>query len=200
MISRLRGTVWEVVGGRLVLDVGGVGYEVNVPETTLAEFGAVGAPAELWIRQVVREDDVSLYGFSSPEERALFDALRDVQGCGTKTSLALLGTLGDRGVRDAVMLQDVKALVRAPGVGPRLAERIAVTLKDKVLELGLADKARGVALVTPRSQSEPSDEVVAALVALGFPRAKAEVAAADAGPDTDPVETRIKSALRALSR
>ncbi len=192
--------MWEVVGGRLVLDVGGVGYEVNVPETTLAEFGAVGAPAELWIRQVVREDDVSLYGFSSPEERALFDALRDVQGCGTKTSLALLGTLGDRGVRDAVMLQDVKALVRAPGVGPRLAERIAVTLKDKVLELGLADKARGVALVTPRSQSEPSDEVVAALVALGFPRAKAEVAAADAGPDTDPVETRIKSALRALSR
>lgn len=184
----------------MVVDVGGVGYEVQVPETTLVEFGVTGMSIDLWVRQIVREDDLSLFGFSSPEERALFDMLRDVQGCGSKTSLALIGTLGAGGVRDAVAIQDVKAMVKAPGVGPRLAERIAVTLKDKVLEIGSGLRSRGTAVVTSRhAASEPEDEVVSALVALGYPRAKAESAAAD-GDAAQPLEERIRTALKVLAR
>lgn len=200
MIARLRGTVWEVGGGRLVVDVGGVGYEVQVPETTLVEFGIAGVEVNLFVRQIVREDDISLYGFSASEDRALFDLLRDVQGCGSKTSLALIGTLGASGVRDAIAFQDHKSLVKAPGVGPRLAERIAVTLKDKVLEIGLELKARGVAAVAPRkAAAEPEDEVVSALLALGYPRNKAEAAVADSDA-AQPVEERIRAALRVLAR
>ena len=135
MISRLQGVVADVEPGRLVVDVQGVGYEVWVPESVLSEFGAPGNPVDLQIRMLVREDDMSLYGFASKAQRHLFDLLRGVQGCGAKTSLALIGTVGEGAVRDAILGHDTRTLTKAPGVGPKLAEKMVATLRDRVAEV-----------------------------------------------------------------
>ena len=130
MIARLRGEVLEAGSGRLVVDVHGVGYEVQVPDTVLLAVGPIGSSVDLFVRQIVREDDVSLYGFLNADQRRLFDLLREVKGCGSRTSLSIISNLGEETTMAAIAGQDMKLLSRAPGVGPRLAERIIVELKD----------------------------------------------------------------------
>jgi len=199
MIARLRGEVVEAGNGRLVVDVHGVGYEVQVPETLVITLGEIGASVELFVRQIVREDDISLYGFLNADQRRLFDLLREVKGCGSRTSLSVISTLGEEATMAAIAGQDSKLLARAPGVGPRLAERIIVELKDKASELAML--SRSTAAVAPISRtSRPSDELVDALVALGYRRAEAELAADDARDQAEDVEGQLKVALQRLAR
>lgn len=195
MIARLRGQVWEVADGALVLDVGGVGYEVFAPEPVLVEFSLAGLEADLYVRQVVREDGVSLYGFSSSAQKRLFDLLMTVKGCGPKVGLSLLSQ-GDHEVLTAIALQDPKPLTRATGVGARLAERILLELKDKVQEEALRRK---VAVVTGPRRTTVADELVDALLNLGYRRGEAE-AAAEGARDAGSLEDQIKSALRNLAK
>ncbi|MGE0000980.1 MAG: Holliday junction branch migration protein RuvA [Fimbriimonadaceae bacterium] len=188
MISQLRGEVWEAGANRIVLGCGGVGYEVHVPPS-LAIQVRPGALLDLSIRMIVREDDWSLFGFESAQERHAFDLLREIKGCGPKTSLALIGHLGSQGVSRAIALQDTRSLAGAQGVGPKLAERICAELKDKTGEIGVP----GVG----QSGIEGS-EVVSALVALGYRRQEAEMAERASGEGT--VEERVKAALRSLKK
>ena len=194
MIARLRGEVIEVSGDRVVIEAGGVGYEVLAPQPVLLVNSTIGAPATLYIRQVFREDGQYLYGFQNPDQRALFDLVTDVKGCGPKLGLSLLSELGEHGLANAVVSQDAKMLARASGVGPRLAERINVDLKDKIQEFVVMQKAV-VAMGGPQE-----DEVVDALVALGYRRQEAEFAASDARRDADDVEGQLRAALRSLQR
>lgn len=195
MIGRLRGTVLETAGNLVTVDVGGVGYEVLVPDSVLVHVGREGASVDLRIRQVFREDGVTLYGFSEVSQRRLFDLLMEVKGCGPKIGLALLGQLGEETVTAAIAGQDARQLARATGVGARLAERIILELKDKISEEVLLSRATS----TTVRPTAPADEVVEALMALGYRRIEAENAAASAGTEGS-VEERIRAALRALGK
>lgn len=196
MISRLRGTVWDLADGVVVLDVGGVGYEVFVPETVQLVLSVGQTNSELHIRQVFREDGVALYGFGSREQKRLFDLLLTVKGCGPKVGLSLISQ-GDETVTAAILTQDVKPLTRATGVGPRLAERILLELKDKIQEEALLRRVNSAGSV--RRASAVSDELVDALLALGYRRQEAETAA-DGARESGSLEEQIIVALRSLAR
>lgn len=200
MIARLRGELLESGAGRVVVDCGGVGYEALVPEAVLAQLPAVGQAVDLHVRQVFREDSVTLYGFLDSFERRIFDLLTEVKGCGPKTSLAILSDVGAESASRAIAGQDAKLLCRASGVGPRLAERILLELKDKIREeelVRMASRSTGSAVV---HRLEVKDELVDALVALGYRRLEAEAAASSARDSADSIEDQIKEALRSLRR
>jgi holliday junction DNA helicase RuvA len=199
MIGRLRGELLEVEGAMAVVEAGGVGYEVLLPETVLVQLPLPGEQVDLRIRQIFREDGVSLYGFLDSFQRRVFDLLREVKGCGPKVALSLLGTLGADGVGSAILNQDARSLSRAPGVGPRLAERIILELKEKMAEESFQRKVE--AAVQPRKVAPlPADELVDALLALGYRRQEAEAAAGEAREQAEEVEEQLRLALRRLKR
>jgi Holliday junction DNA helicase RuvA len=198
MISRLRGTLLEVEGGTALVECAGVGYDVLVPESVMLQLPPVGEQVDLRTRQIFREDGVTLYGFSEPFQRRLFDLLLSVKGCGPKIGLALIGQLGEHGVAGSILAQDARALSRAQGVGPRLAERIILELKDKMSEESLMQKAAGS---SSRRMPEiaPADDLVDALLALGYRRPEAESAARDVREESDDLQSQIKAAVAVLS-
>ena len=199
MIGRLRGELLEVAGGMAVVEAGGVGYEVLLPESVAARLPNLGEQVDLRIRQVIREDSSTLYGFLDSYQRRLFDLLMEVKGCGPRIGLSLIGQLGEDEVANAILVQDPKILARATGVGPRLAERIVLELKTKFQEEALLRKAdsqaHGRAVV-----ARPSDQLVDALLALGYRRPEAEVAASRARDEAESVEDQLRVALRSLAR
>ena len=188
MISFLEGEVAEVLGDRVVLDVGGVGYEVLVPVSTLAKLPPVGRRARVFTRLHVREDAMILFGFANADERQMFDLLNGVSGIGPKLALAFLSVHSPDGLRRAVASGDVAALAAVPGVGRKTAGRIVVDLKDK---LGAGDAAA----------AGPVSEVREALLALGLTPAEAtdalEVVVLD---DDAPVEDLLRRALQSVGR
>ncbi|MCB0826969.1 MAG: Holliday junction branch migration protein RuvA [Armatimonadetes bacterium] len=199
MISRLRGTVWEATSDRLVIDCGGVGYDVAVPEH-VAFQATVNEEITLYTRMIVREDGHYLYGFKDATSRHLFDLLRDAKGCGTKTSLAIISTLGESGTITAIATQDAKALAKTSGVGPRLAERIIVELKDKIQEVRLEQLTGGSRSVAAVQISEPDDELIEALIALGYKRSEVDSAASAARAESEDIGEQVKIALKRLAK
>ncbi|MCW5936539.1 MAG: Holliday junction branch migration protein RuvA [Fimbriimonadaceae bacterium] len=198
MIARLTGTVVEISTEGLVVDCAGVGYAVSAP-LSLSAAVAVGEPLTLVVRQIFREDDVTLYGFANADQRQLFDFLRDVKGCGPKISLAVLSTLGETSAARAIAEGDTRTLTQVPGVGPRLAERIALELKTKVSDLSLSSRAvPATAVVTERNGT--GDEIVDALMTLGYKRQEAEAAAAQAREEHEDETQQLRAALRSLRR
>ena len=199
MIARLRGEVIEVGGGRAIIEVSGVGYEVLAAESLLHQL-VVGSESIVYIRYIVREDGHYLFGFENPQQKALFGLLTDVKGCGPKTALALLSELGESGIAQGITTQDVKMISRAQGVGPRLAERIIVDLKDKISEYNLNAKVAAVQPIGGLGVGPTASELVDALLALGYRRQEAEVAALEAEREADGVEDQLKIALRRLAK
>lgn len=198
MIGHLRGTLLETDGFMALIEAGGVGYEVALSEAVLLQLPSAGQEVALRIRQIFREDGVTLYGFLEPFQRRLFDLLLSVKGCGPKASLALIGQVGEDAVAAAIVAEDPRALARATGVGPRLADRIILELKEKMAEEQLQRK---VSSATPaRRAPQIADELVDALLNLGYRRNEAETAAADARDEADTLEEQIKLALRSLQR
>ena len=198
MIGRLRGEVAGTEGARALIDVGGVGYEVLLPESVLLRLPSPGESVTLLTRQVFREDGVTLYGFLEPFQRRLFDLLTEVKGCGPKIALSLIGQLGEDAVAGAIQAQDARSLSRASGVGPRLAERIILELREKIQEQAFMRKIESAT----RSASAPEDEVVDALIALGYRRNEAESAAEAARAEGESLTSadQIRLALRTLKR
>lgn len=199
MIGRIRGELIEVDGNLAVVDCGGVGYEVALPEAVLVQLPPPGERVDLLTRQIFREDGVSLYGFLQPFQRRLFDLLLTVKGCGPKVGLSLIGQLGEEAVASAILVQDPKVLARATGVGPRLAERIVLELKDKMQEEALMRKIEA-SIPAARPRPAAADELVEALMALGYTRREADAAASTARDEADEVQVQLKIALRSLQR
>lgn len=195
MIGSLAGTLAARLGDVLVVDVGGVGYEVQVPSTTLAEVGAVGSSVRLWVHTRVREDAITLFGFASLEERRWFEQLLGVHGVGPALALAILGRFTPLSLTEAVRQGDVDALTVVPGVGPKSAMRLVVELRarlDGMGHVGLPDDAGGTDVL---------GEARSALEALGYPGAEAAralQAVKGAGADGDDVAALVRSALRVL--
>lgn len=196
MIARLRGTVLEISGTAVVVDVNGVGYEVLVPDSVALQLKE-NETVQLWTRQVFREDSQALYGFVDEHQRRVFDLLTEVKGCGPKIGLALLGQVGEDNVISAILDQDARALTRASGVGARLADRILLELKDKVQEEALRRKIERSSSTKATPVAE-TDELMEALLVLGYKRSEAESAASRVGEGE--LENRLREALKLLSR
>ena len=189
MISLLEGKVIEKAGDRAVVSVGGVGYEVLLPAPAIGRLPALGRATRLYTRLQVRDDDMILYGFSSVEERTLFDHLVTVSGVGPKVALAILSVLTPEALRRAVSGGDAAALTLVPGVGKKVAGRVILDLKDKI------------GTTTGETVNGPIAEVREALLALGLSGQEAQEALAAVAPDGDrPVESLLREALRSVGR
>ena len=208
MIGKLKGIVDAIGESHCVLDVNGVGYEVQASSRTLRNL-KLGEPATLTIDTHVREDAIRLYGFSSEVERSWFRTLQGVQGVGTKAALSLLGTLPPQELANAIALGDWASVERAPGIGKKLAQRIALDLKDKAPALSVAGlnvpsaKAPGGGTAASDPASQAAAEAISALTNLGYQPAQAAQAVAAAakelGPETDTAKL-IRRGLRELAR
>jgi Holliday junction DNA helicase RuvA len=175
MIGHLSGTILEKHPNQIMLDVGGVGYDVQIPISTYSALADTGAAASLRIHTHVREDAIVLFGFSTAEEKALFERLISVSGIGPKLALAVLSGLPTAGLVTAIRSSDIAALVRIPGVGKKTAERMVLELKDKLAGVEVAGKAAATAESGPDYNALDKD-VLSALVNLGCARPAAEEA------------------------
>lgn len=175
MISFLRGDLAEVRDGAAVLDVGGVGYRVFITGRDESDMPPVGETVKLYTYMSVREDAIWLYGFLSEDDREVFRALLTVSGVGPKAALGILSALSADDLRFAVFSEDVKAIAKAPGIGPKTARKLILDMKDKLkLEdtVPLQDEERGT---EPSGHISDSDarEAVQALVTLGYSNSEA---------------------------
>jgi Holliday junction DNA helicase RuvA len=191
MIGRLHGTLLDKSPPQILLDVGGVGYEVDVPMSTLYDLPAVGQTVTLLIHTVIREDAHLLYGFATAGERATFRELLKISGIGPRIALAVLSGLSVAEIAQAVTQQDTARFTRVPGIGKKTAERLLLELKGK---LG-ADLGGGAAAGAAGSTSD----VLQALIALGYSEREA-AAATKALPESCSVDDGIRQALKSLAR
>ncbi|HTY56153.1 MAG TPA: Holliday junction branch migration protein RuvA [Candidatus Binataceae bacterium] len=177
MIATLRGILQARDSGRLVVESGGVGYEVFIPLSTYYQLPPIGADVLLEIRQVVREDALNLYGFVTSGEKRAFDLLMQVQHVGPKLALAILSTLTPVELVAAIGREDVERIDAVPGVGPKVAERIVRELRDKAAELKLLAPEPGSTTSASAAGGDGAsalDDAVSALVNLGYKPAEAK--------------------------
>lgn len=206
MIGKLTGRVDSIGSDHAIIDVGGVGYIVHCPSSTLARL-AVGATASLAVETKVSEDAIRLYGFLAADEREWFRLLQTVQGVGARVALAVLSALKIAELERALVLGDKSVVGRAQGVGPKLATRIVTELKDKAPALVLQRSAEAGERVGGLQAPHPVEsDAIAALVKLGYSQMIAADAIARAGqaigPNADalPLDALIRESLRQLAR
>ncbi len=202
MIGKLTGTVDSITDDAVILDVHGVGYLVQCPASTLSRL-AVGAQASLMIEMKVSDDAIKLYGFASAEEREWFRLLQTVQNVGGKVALSVLSTLSPRDLQRALALGDKAMIGRAPGIGPKLALRIATELKDKAPSMMLRGEDDGAVAAVAHAPRGPEGDAVSALVHLGYSDIRAAEAVARAaqalGVHTE-TPALIREALKGIGR
>ena len=190
MIGRLSGLLLDKNPAQLILDCNGVGYEVSVPMSTFYNLPATGERVTLLTHMVVREDAQLLYGFGTSQERELFRQLIKISGIGARTALGILSGMSVNDLAQAVTLQEVGRLTRIPGIGKKTAERLLLELKGKLgAELGTA----------PGTEGESSNDVLSALLALGYSEKEALLAIKQV-PAGSSVSDGIRQALKALSK
>ena len=187
MIGRIHGKLLEKHPPQIVVDVQGVGYELDVPMSTFYLLPATGAEVSLFTHLVVREDAHQLYGFATEHERRVFRQLLRISGIGARTALSVLSGMSVADLAQAVALQDAARLVKVPGIGKKTAERLLLELKGKLAE--------GV----PGAAREGASDAVNALLALGY-NEKEALAAMKGLPPGTPVGEAIRFALKALAR
>ena len=197
MIARLSGTLAETAADHLVIDVNGVGYLAYASARTLTAIGPIGGSVLLLTEMQVREDAITLFGFGSASERDWFRLLTSVQGVGGRVALAILSVLDPNELTRAIANGDKAMIARANGVGPKLAQRIAMELRDK---------AGGVALgpgAAPAAAGSASADAISALANLGFRPAEASAAVAAASDELGPgvgLDALVRLALRKAAR
>ena len=205
MIGKLRGVIDSYGEDWVILDVGGVGYQVHCSARTLQALPQPGEVAVLSIETYVREDMIRLYGFAADIEREWFRLLQTVQGVGSRVALGVLGTMKPGDLATAIALQDKAALARAPGVGKKVAERIVAELRDKAPAYASVDPAviNLQADIAERRASRPATDAVSALVNLGYAQVQASAAvaaAARAAGEAATAEELIRLGLKELAR
>ena len=205
MIGKLRGVVDSYGDDFVIVDVGGVGYQVHCSARTLQALPRPGEMATLSIDTYVREDVIRLYGFANELEREWFRLLQIVQGVGAKVALAVLGTLKPGELATAIALQDRATLARAPGVGRKVAERIVAELRDKAPAHASADPAvvHLQAELADRRAPAPVADAGSALVNLGYAQIQASAAiaaAARSAGEAATTEQLIRLGLKEVAR
>lgn len=200
MISYIRGELIAADSDVIIVEAGGIGYNINVPLSILDELPPVGQEVRIHTHFQVREDAMQLFGFSTRDELQLFRLLIGVNGIGPKAGLAILSTLGPDDLRFAVLSGDAKAISRAPGVGGKTAQKVILELKDKLdLEEAFEQKSVNVAARTSKKANDALGEASQALVALGYSASDAmkAVRSVDGAADMD-TEMLLKQALKKI--
>jgi Holliday junction DNA helicase RuvA len=194
MIAHLRGTLIAKHPNQAVVEAGGVGYDVAISIPTLSELPGVGSEVALHIHTHVREDAIALFGFRRVEEKRLFEKLLAVSGIGPKLAITILSGMPVTDMIGALRGGDVARLTRIPGIGKKTAERMVLELRDKVEEFGAATAAK--------TASAMEEDVLSALINLGYQRAAAERAlnTATGNGTADEFDTLFREALAALSK
>jgi holliday junction DNA helicase RuvA len=201
VIAWLSGRVKIREAGRLVVDSGGVGYEVFIPLATYYRIPATGSAVELEIRQVVREDSITLYGFATAPEKHAFDLLLGVQHVGPKLALAILSVLSPADLADAITQEDVDRIDAVPGVGPKVAERCVRELRDKISALNVTVAERPSTTANGNAGANGMlDDALSALVNLGYKPVEAKRAVDSIGAEGPPegLEALIRKSLAVL--
>lgn len=199
MYAFIEGKVCEKNAGELILLAGGVGYQINCSMNTLAAAPALGETMRCYTYLSVREDAMELFGFSSREEKRMFLSLTGVSGVGPKMALALLGSMPLKELNLAILLGDVTALSRAPGIGKKTAQRIALELKDKVSQEDVSAVSAGGAAPVQSMAADCVTEALEALQALGYTPAEARNAVQSVRDQSDKTDELIKLALRSMA-
>jgi len=200
MIAYLSGILLTKHPNQLIIDVNGVGYEVTIPLSTFYETGEIGSPVQLQVYTHVREDIISLFGFKSVREKSLFEHLISVSGIGPKLGIIILSGMSSEELIPAIREGNLAKLTSIPGVGKKTAERLVVELRDKLSRfeaLSTAISAGGAPL------SQAQDDVLSALVNLGYPKNMAEKALENilsTNSAEQGFENLLKSVLQSLSR
>lgn len=200
MIGFIRGILAEKGNGYIIVDVNGVGYEIFVPANSGAYMMGEGQEVMVYTMMMVREDDVSLYGFSRKGELDAFKKLITVNGVGAKAGISILSAFTMEQLQQAIVFEDVKSLTKANGIGKKTAERIVLELKDKFSAEGQPEQPQAAegAAANAAGAVNGREEAVAALIALGYTRGEATGALAQVKETDLPVEAYIKKALRHL--
>ena len=194
MLHYIRGRVTGIEPGMVVIESNGIGYEVNVPEGSRAYLASPDEEIVLYTAMMVREDDVSLYGFTDRDSLSMFRLLQTVSGVGAKAAIAILSVLNPQDLRKALFFEDVALISRANGVGKKTAQRLCLELKDKV---GAPGEFPEAAAASAPVKGSARDEALQALVALGYSRSEALGLMSGISEEDLTSEEYIRRALRA---
>jgi len=203
MIGRLTGKIVADAPDGVVLDVGGVGYEVAVPLGTMGRVRADdGGRVTLWIHTHVREDALALYGFADDADRSAFRALLGVSNVGPRIAIAVLGALPAAELSRAIARQDASALKGISGVGKKIADRLLLELRDKLPAVVVTPAPPGVSTPAAHVPSTGEERLRSMLTGMGFRPAEADRAVAALGPRaaTEPIEALLREALALLAK
>lgn len=204
MITRLQGLLVEKVTPHVVLDVHGVGYEVDLPLNAFFQLPALGQPVTLWTHLSVREDAHQLFGFLDRDALQLFRILIKVSGVGPKLALAMLSGLEPDALRQAIANDNISLLIKVPGVGKRTAERLIVELHDKIGKIDnfrlVPERALVRGATTTVEPATPSEEAESALIALGYKPTEAARAVKAVSPDIHDTAELVRAALKGLMK
>ena len=195
MIGSLIGLIKEKTPSSILLEVNGIGYEIAVPLSTSFQLPNVGESAYLLTHLVVREDQHSLYGFATDEERKLFRALIKISGVGAKLAITILSGTNVNGFIQSVVNEDIDALVHLPGIGKKTAERLIVEMKDKVSEISSDDNN-----LSQNNENSAVAEAINALVNLGYKTKDAKNILDKIDSEGLTVEELIRQALKSLNK
>ena len=195
MIGSLIGLIKEKTPSSILLEVNGIGYEIAVPLSTSFQLPNVGESAYLLTHLVVREDQHSLYGFATDEERKLFRALIKISGVGAKLAITILSGTNVNGFIQSVVNEDIDALVHLPGIGKKTAERLIVEMKDKVSEISSDENS-----LSQNNENSAVAEAINALVNLGYKTKDAKNILDNIESEGLTVEELIRQALKSLNK
>ena len=199
MYAFIKGRLDSIEDGAVVLDNNGVGYYINCSNNTIVQCGKIGDEVKLYTRLIVREDDMSLCGFYTIEERRMFEQLNSISGVGVKIALQILSSISIDTLILAIANSDVKELTRAKGVGKKMAERIILELREKVDISDVINMPRTKANQTITKDSAVND-AIEALVELGYTRVEATNSVLKARERTSDIDALITLALRSMAR
>lgn len=200
MIGRLKGILIHKQPPWLVVDVHGVGYELEAPMSTFYDLPAIGGEVSLFTHYAQKEDSVSLYGFLHEAERRLFRDVQRVSGIGAKIALAVLSGAGVDEFARLVQAGDVTALTRIPGIGKKTAERMVVELRERMADMYASGTAGGTSVGSGGVATDPLSEATVALQQLGYKPVEAQRMARQAFAEGDAAETIIRKALQSALR
>lgn len=198
MIAYIKGKLETKSSTYVVVDVNGIGYKIFMSGTAISEMAETGEEVKIHTHYYVREDNISLYGFNTQEELKMFELLLSVSGVGAKSAIAMLSAIKPSSFALAVISNDVKALTKIPGVGPKSAQRIILELKDKLKTEQAITESEDTEIKTIIANNTNVDEAISALQVLGYNRREIEKAF-ERMPNKDlSVEDLIKQALKIL--
>lgn len=200
MISQIRGLILEKQPPQLIVEVSGIGYEIDAPMSTFYELGEVGSEVFLYTHFVVREDAHQLYGFYSSDDRLLFRTLLKVNGVGPRLALTILSGMASTEFVRCILNNDTLSLEKLPGVGKKTAQRLVIEMRDKLSNWANVGDAKKSSLIPQalNSRQQILQDAIAALVSLGYKHQEANRVVAKVDEGTQTSETLIRQALREM--